>query len=310
MLLLLLLSCSEPLPLPSAVAVEELDRSTTPPLYRELYDYAFLPKVQEQEQRVRILIWLKGMELDRYQLGLLNELWERTDKERKAVEQKQGEIVGRYEPQIGSVYQEIWKEINDGASDEELGKQAEPLKTLVHAREAELLELRSRSVRALFEAQSAFLKTLRPAQEIKMSDAVFFLRHRLDPYANPGDFNALIGTVYVAGEFGALSRPSFDPDEDHLNIGGLWSEAPEKLTGPYFPNARREVVLYMLLLEPQLPDALQAALVLKAKEPVEPVVPSSPPPGTPTAPPPAPPGEPPLPGVPSEPPPGTPTPPG
>lgn len=317
LLLLLALSCADPLPLPSAVAVEKLDRSTLPPLYRQLYDYAFLPKVQLKEQRVRILVWLSEMGLDRYQLGLMKELWERTDRERKAVEQKQREIIESYEPKIGTVYDTLWEQMQAGATEEELGKQAEPLNTLVHSREAELLELRSHSVRALFEAQAALLKTLRPKQEIMMSDAVFFLRHRLDPYANPGDFNALIGTVYVAGEFGALSRPSFDPNEDHLNIGGLWSEDPEKLTGPYFPNARREVILYMVLLEPALPEAIEAALLRKSKEPPEvtapgtpaappPGEPSAPPPGEPSAPPVAPPGEAPPPGQPTEPQPGQP----
>jgi hypothetical protein len=305
LLLLLLLSCADPQPLPTEVAAEALDRSSLPPLYRQLYDYAFLPEVQGKEQRVRLLIWLKYMEFSRYQLGLMRELADRTERERRSVEERQREIVREYEPKIGAVYDQVWEGIQAGASEDELAKLATELAP-VREREAELLELRSRSVRTLFETQAPFLKTLTATQEIRFSDATFLLRHRLDPYANPGDFNALIGTVYVAGQFGALSRPTFDPGEDHLNIGGLWSEEPEQLAGPYFPDARREVILYMVLLEPRLGEAIEAALKLKATEP-EPGVPgdpgvvpgATPPPGVPTDPPP---------GIPEAPPPGQPAP--
>ena len=130
----------------------------------------------------------------------------------------------------------------------------------VHAREQELLTLRAQSVRTLFEAEAPFLQTLSPGQETLFTDATFVLRHRLDPYANPGDFRALVGEVYQAGQFGALSRATFDPNQDFLNIGGLWSEKPEELTGPQFPDARREIILYMVLLEPSLPEAITAEL--------------------------------------------------
>lgn len=303
--MLSLLSCADPQPLPAAAAAQALaeveaeagvDRAALPPLYRQLYDYAFLPEIQEKEQRVRLLIWLKYMEFSRYQIGLLSDLRDRSERERRAVEERQRAIVTGYEPKVGAVYDRLWEKIQQGATEEELAPFAAELAS-VRAREAELLELRARSVRALFDAQAPFLKTLSPQQETRFADSVFLLRHRLDPYANPGDFNSLVGTVYVAGAFGALSRPTFDPGEDHLNIGGLWSDNPEALTGPYFPDARREVILYMLLLEPALPEALTAARELR---PATPEAPTPPPPGAPAPPPP---------GVPTPPPPGAPTPP-
>ena len=93
-----------------------------------------------------------------------------------------------------------------------------------------------------------------------MVDAIFLLRHRLDPYANPGDFRQLVGSIYVAGEWGTLTRGSFDPETDHLNIGGLWSEVSmSEYEGPVFNDARREILLYMVLLEPALSEAIDAA---------------------------------------------------
>lgn len=300
---LLLFACAcalPPEPPPSAVAAAaDLVRAETPPLYRKLYDYAFLPEVQAVEQRVRLRIWLRYMNFDRYQLGQLEELAGFARREFDAVHARHAEIVGSYEPLVGAVWAELDAAQSAGATEDELAKIAEKLDS-VDRRETELLELRSSSVRAILDQEQTFLSTLTPKQDTYFADAIFVLRHRLDPWSNPGDFHELVGTVYVAGEFGTLTRPTYDPEEDHLNIGGLWSPEPEKLAGPYFQDARRDVLLYMLLLEPTLPEAVAAVKAERAKaQPTEPALPE---PGAPGAPPPA--------GVPTPAPPGTPPPPG
>lgn len=315
--LLLLAACApEPMALPAEAAAEAaVDRTALPPLYRRLYDYAFLPEVQRSEQRVRLRIWLHYMEFDRYQLGLLQELHGRTLRERQEVETRMREMVAAHEPGVRQVYDDLWAALDRGAPEAELATIGERL-DVTRAREAELLELRARSVRTLFEAQKPFLGTMSPTQDARFADAVFALRHRLDPYANPGDFKELVGTVYVAGEFGTLSKTTFDPNEDHLNIGGLWSDQPVEVAGAHFPDARREVILYMVCLEPALGEAIAAEIARKPSvaEPaavpgvpgevapggapapgvpeVVPGVPVEPAPGVPDAPPPAPPGSP------------------
>jgi hypothetical protein len=252
------------------------DRAAEPPLYRKLYDYAFLPEVQLREQRVRLLIWLRHMDFNRYQLGLLSELAARTERERADIEALSAGLVREHEPAVGAVYDKLWDGMNAGASEDELATIAAELDA-VRLREEDLLQLRARSVRTLIEAQQPFLRTLTPRQEALFADATFLLRHRLDPYANPGDFRALIGTIYYAGDFGTLTKPTFDPNEDHLNIGGLWSEEPAEVAGAFFPDARREVVLYMVLIEPALPEAIEAASRLRAASgAAEPVGPGSP----------------------------------
>ena len=265
MLLALLLSCAdEPLPLPAEAAAEALDREALPPLYRKLYDYAFLPEVQASEQRVRLLIWLKYMDFDRYQLGLLAELATRADREREDVARVQQEILARQEPQVGAVYDQLWAALDRDAPEAELAGLAASL-DVTRVREAELVSLRARSIRTLLDAEEPLLHTLTPRQEALLADATFLLRHKLDPYANPGDFTALIGTVYQPGEYGSLSRSTFDPNEDHLDLGGLWSPAGPARQQAHFPDAKREVVVYMVLLEPQLPEAIAAALQIRQR---------------------------------------------
>ena len=138
---------------------------------------------------------------------------------------------------------------------------------LQNAREKSLFEVRMQGVNAVLDKARGWLETLKPQQEIPLTDSVFFLRHRLDPYANPGDFETLVGRIYVRGVWGTLTRGSagFDPDRDHLNLGGLWSEsALDELDGPVFNDARREILLYMILLEPALPEAVDAARIALA----------------------------------------------
>ncbi len=330
MLLTLSACVPDPLPLPTEAAAEAVrDRSADPPLYRKLYDYGFLPETQRAEQRVRLRIWLHYMDFDRYQIGLLEELAARTAREQAEVAERQKQIVSQHEPTVTATYDEIWAALDRGAPAAELDALADRLDG-TRTREAELLELRARSVRTLFDAQTTFLGTLTPTQDALFADAIWLLRHRLDPYANPGDFNTIVGPVFVAGQFGTLSRTTFDPNEDHLNIGGLWSDKPAALAGPHFPDARREVILYMVALEPALPEALAAEKVRAPEKTLPTPVPGAPPPGseplpglpgdptpgaaadpspaTPLDPVPAP-ATAPTPGQPGEPPPGTPTPP-
>ena len=103
-------------------------------------------------------------------------------------------------------------------------------------------------------------RVLSPTQAL-LADAVFFLRNRLDPVGNPGDFRALVGSIYDPGQYAVLTRGSSDWARAPLNIGGLWSDEPQ-LEGGALHEARREVLLYLILLEPGLAPAIKTARAL------------------------------------------------
>lgn len=255
--------------LPTAVTVAEvntrIDRADQPPLYQLIYDYAFLPEVQRSEQRVRLLIWLKSMQFTDYQLRSLMALHDQMERERRRIADFQSAVIESYEPRLQPVYDDLWEKLKDGAEldDADLEAAAGALLTerLQHAREDELLQLRTQGVRTMLGACQKWLLELNREQEMVLTDSVGFLRHRLDPYANYGDFRALIGTLFVAGDYGTLNYSGYSPDEDNLNLGNLWTEQSlEERQGPLFNDARRSILLYMILLEPALPEAIQAAL--------------------------------------------------
>jgi hypothetical protein len=274
---------AEPDPLPTQVLVaganKRIERVQEPPLYQMLYDYAFLPEVQRVEQQVRILIWLRRVGLGDYQLASLKALAEWVVIERERIEALQHEIVAQYEPKLLPTYTALWEGLQAGMAldDPALEQAAQSLLVdkLQFSREAELFQVRVQGIAGILDRARQWMRELSPSQEIPFTDALFFLRHRLDPYANPGDFQALVGTIFVAGDWGTLTRGAeeFQPERDHLNLGGLWSEvALAELDGPVFNDARREIVLYMILLEPALGaavDAAREALASTASTPAE-----------------------------------------
>ncbi len=266
MLFAMLLSCQvESDPLPTEKEAEEVTEAMTevrPPMVQLLYDYAFLPEVQAKEQRVRILIWLRWMDFDGYQLRALKEGWEKAHEEQLRIEERQAAVIAAYEPQIGEVYDQLWAELLQGRDldDPEVMAAAEPLveERLHKSREREILELRLQGIEEVLRDSDPFLNSLTPAQEARLSDSLFFLRHSLDPYANPGDFKALIGTTFSPGDYGTLKRGQWDPATDHNDIAMLWSDPEERDGSPVFPDVKRELLIYLILLEPQLPQAIAA----------------------------------------------------
>ena len=259
----LAMGCStDPQPLPTEAAVQSLDRSVQPPLYQMLYDAPALPGSQALQQRVRILIWLKHMDLDAAQLSRLSELRETSKERRERIFKAESELVRRWEPQENGVYTRLWDALQSGTTvdDPQMATLTEELRELRAGgeREREMLKIRLQGIRAVLEAQRPFLATLTPEQEALLADAVFFLRNRLDPIGNPGDFRALVGSIYEPGQYAVLTRGNSEWARAHLNIGALWSDEPP-VEGGALHEARREVLLYLILMEPGLSEAINAA---------------------------------------------------
>ena len=266
----LLYGCTpESRPLPTEKAIKDLDRAQEPPLYQLLYDIPALPSFGQKQQRVRILIWLRHLSLSESQLIRLEELRLLANDRRSRIEQAETDAANKWEQEETLVYDKIWSAMVDGKAvdDTNMAPFTHELKEMRSGgeRERELLKLRLQGIRAVFEAQREFLQTLNPRQEALLADAVFFLRNRLDPVGNPGDFRALVGTIYDPGQYAVLTRGSSDWARAPLNIGGLWSDEPP-VEGGALHEARREVLLYLILLEPALGEALTAARQLVSAE--------------------------------------------
>ncbi len=267
--LFLWMGCSSgPAPLPTQEAVSQLDiadQATPPPIYQLLYDSAFLPEVRLAEQRTRILIWLRYLDLKELQLRQLLRLHERAMVLKQRVERSQAEIMASFEPKLVPTYDAIFDALRSGTplDDPSFTAMAVPLlqERLQDNRLQELLSLRLQSVRALLDEEQEFLRLLTSHQEALFPDVLFVLRHSLDMAATPGDFKALVGTTFSAGDPTLLLLGDYDEDRGSFDLGGLWSEQSEEdISAPILHEARRELLLYLLLQEPALPQAIEAAI--------------------------------------------------
>ncbi len=267
---LALVACaSDPLPLPTEVDIAARDRTTDPPLYQLLYDAPVLPEASPASARVRQLIWLRHMELTVAQLDLLSEAHRVAADRLARMKQREAEAQARWNSDEEAVYARLWGQLSSGVAVDapELNAEVDQLRELRAggARERDLVSARLSSLQSILEAEQPFLRSLSPRQEHLMADAVFFLRHRLDPVGTPGDFKALVGTTYEPGQYAVLQRGLDEQARAPLDIGGLWQDADEK-GGHVFFDARREVLLLLVLLEPSLPEALAAARSLAVAE--------------------------------------------
>ncbi|MFT4974519.1 MAG: hypothetical protein ACI8S6_000402 [Myxococcota bacterium] len=268
MLLVAVLSaaCATPvatLPTEEAAAAAELPEP--PPLYQLLYDAPVLPETQASLQRVRILLWLVQLDLSTAQLDQLELLRLATAERRASLAAAEQAAAERWETEERAVYDTIFEAVRAGTplDGAELAPQVDALAALRDAgRDAERLRLRVEAMTATIESMDEFQRSLTQTQENMIADALFFLRSRLDPIGNPGDFQALVGSTYEPGQYAVLTRGTGAEALKPLNIGGLWSDEPG-LTGRTLHNAQREVLLYLALLEPGLEDAIAAARDLR-----------------------------------------------
>jgi hypothetical protein len=254
--------CSiEPTEMPTETLVAQNESYEIPAGYQLIYDSPGLPKPDANQQRVRVLLWLKRMNFNSSQLEQLENL-------RQRIVERHQQLILREEAQAKKViesetpiYNQIWDALRQGKTLE--SSELEPiLIELNTAREnnsrATLLDARMEAIKAIIEEQGSFLRSLSPEQEATTVDALFFLRHLLDPIGNPRDFSLLVGNTYEPGQYAILMKGTSQLARQSGNIGGLWSDEPE-LTGRVLHEAQREVIIYLALLEPALEEAIRAA---------------------------------------------------
>lgn len=261
-----LISCTtEPTPLPTKEAVAVFDRQAAPPMYQMLYTAPVLPAQTTNQQQLRMLIWIRHMGLSNSQLDQLEALRVMSAERGARIQQAESEVVARYSGEEEAIYGAMLEQVSAGVPIDEpvfsdLLGQLEELQA-GGERETELLKIRMEGMRSILEAESGFLRSLSPSQEMMLADALFVLRGRIDPVANPGDYRSLIGTTYEPGQYAVLTRGTGEGASDPLNIGALWTDDGE-LTGYALHEARREVLLYLILLEPGLQEAIVKAKAL------------------------------------------------
>ncbi len=237
-------------------------------LYQLLYDYEITEPLSSLAQKVRILIWIRYMDLSTAQQELLLALGRKFKERRDVVVAETRQITESFERQLEPIYQRIYKEITRPVPDERvLDQLARELHGVIiaHSAEDELHTMRVRMIRTVLSDEESFLHSLSPEQEEKLVTSLFFLRQEVDPFANPQTYRDIIGPTWNAGDFSSLMKRS-RPRNDHLNIGGLWGLDLDEDNRINYADIRRPIVLFFVLKQEALVPALEESLRLARGE--------------------------------------------
>jgi hypothetical protein len=114
-------------------------------------------------------------------------------------------------------------------------------------------------VEALLEKVEPWIAGLSQTQRHDLPLCRFFLRKKVGPLLNPTDYGDLTGISWDGGDFRGVSTTIRSADEQHMDIGGLWStefmRAPPQL---YLTDLQLKAVTVMALEEPGLEAAIAA----------------------------------------------------
>jgi hypothetical protein len=233
-------------------------------LYQVLYAGELGDRVAPMAQRARMLAWIRSLELTRLQLQSLRGLQYTHQRVLRSQERKQSEHAQRELEELEEPYRELVALLSSEPPypDQELEALAQRLEG---ARERagidQAREDRYRAFHGQLGPIQQWVEKLSPAQQQRMGHSLFFLRRRLGPMSNPGDYGEIVGLAWEGGDFASLHRAVRPADEGHLDLGGLW-----RLTdGKGDPIAelqglRLTAILVMALEEPELAGAIEVAL--------------------------------------------------
>lgn len=276
MILALLFACTVPAPdlvRPTADDPRPVDPASPPPatgpqgekLYQVLYAGEVGEEARAGGQRTRILAWLAAMELDTVQLRGLDALAAAVREKQATLDAARAAVGAKEAAALGPIYAALEARLAqpETMTEAESAGFAERLE----AARAELYgqgDLRAAhyaGINWLLEAVRPWIKTLSTAQQATLGESRFFLGRRLGPFVNPGDYGALVGTMWDGGDFGSLRATVRPTEEGHLDLGGLWSiESMQAGPDRRVEGLQSEAILFMALQEAELPRAIALRL--------------------------------------------------
>ncbi|MES2640492.1 MAG: hypothetical protein V4850_13450 [Myxococcota bacterium] len=272
-LALLLAACTVPAPdlaRPTAADPRPADPASPPPaagpegekLYQLLYAGELGAEARAMGQQARILAWLAAMELDAPQLDALAALAVDVHQREATIAAARAEVGAREQALLGPLYAELGARLAAPEAITEVESAAFAARLEAARAEAYAGEdpraVHYTVLNGLLEAVRPWIRSLSAAQRATLGESRFFLGRRLGPFVNPGDYGALVGTMWDGGDFGSLRATVRPTDEGHLDLGGLWSiEAMQAGPDRKLEGLQVEAILFMALQDAELPAAIE-----------------------------------------------------
>ena len=265
---------------PSVLASTE-EHPATPPappipegeaLYQMLYADEFGEDARPLGQRARMLAWLHTAGLDKAQLESLIQL---SAVMRAAVEEDNAarKSLGVREKDLyAPVYRDLIRAFAGEASlsEADLARHAERLR---QARasvwgEEDPHQAQFRRLKTAMLSAQKWVRTLSYDQLQAVAKVRFFLRRSLSPLSRPGHYETMVAGTWDAGDFDTLRNAGRSPNEEALNIGGLWSaEAYRVRPGEHLTALQTQALVSRAVLEPGFVQAIE--VVLERRDPMD-----------------------------------------
>lgn len=256
--------CGGEVPPPVAPVAEQAaapaDEAPAMPLAEALYAGELGPQAEPLGDRVRILLWLRSLELDATELEALRQASLRVRAAEAAAREARARTGAEEEARLRPVYEALARELAVGRPSRSEAKEAAA--ALVAARKGlpDPRKARGEWVRGALDEASAWSATLDERQRAGMASALFFLRLRVSADLTPELYTDLLGNPWQAGDFASLRR-SRSGQQEHLDVGGLFTleGGRQDLIGN-LDGLKLDVLVAIALAHPDLAPSVEVLL--------------------------------------------------
>lgn len=226
--------------------------SATVPLVAELYAGETGATARPLGDRVRILLWLRELGLDRAQLTALRDASVAARADLDAAQRQVAALDADEAAATAPIYQEMASALALGPIDE--GRAAAWADRLRSARgdRTDPRMLRQRQAEAVLASAQVFAEGLDPRQQARLVDALLFLRPTVGPGVPASDWDWLAGS-WQAGDFSTLRSSASSPAASPTDIASLWAMdagSSSLLRGVF--GERYQALVALALLHPDL----------------------------------------------------------
>ncbi len=255
-----LLGCDTGLPVASD-APTALPEPAPLPLAEALYGGETGEALRPLGDRVRLLLWLRGLGPTPDQLRDLRAaslavrgVGLRAQAAAAAAGLAEREALG---PTYEALARALAAGTPDRASLDTLARRVQAGRSTVAT---DPRDLQARWTEAALDAAGDFAEGLLPEQRVGMVHALFLVRRELGPGASPAAYEGLLGQSWEGSAYATLRR-SVSPEQDHLDLAGLWTlDAGETDLVGDVAGLRLQALLAVALAHPDLAGACEVLL--------------------------------------------------
>jgi len=222
--------------------------SAVSPLVEVLYGGETGAEAQLQGDRIRLLVWLRSLELSPQDLARLHEATALTQALHRQLESEIAAASAAEQAALSAPYTALEQALVRGDLADEA---SDSFSRQIQAARVDLVDPRERKARfadAVLSEASGVLGGWKSEQRVQVADALFVLRESLGEGSTPAAFAHLLGPAWRDNEFSTTRRSASPPDMDHLDIGGLWTLDAGKTNRATRIQADQQLVILALVL--------------------------------------------------------------